>query len=141
MTGGHHLRVSQSKSAIHSNGLKKRVRASRVSCAALRCLAQTLAAARRQRNHSGVAPRLRVCGPHVLTALCLLHPQSDGMPGMDGSMGHAGAVGYGGYGGAPAMPHAVPGAYGMPGAGGHYGYPQVRALLRCCCLRIAAGRG
>lgn len=23
-TGGHHLRVSQSKSAIHSNGLKKR---------------------------------------------------------------------------------------------------------------------
>ena len=27
VTGGHHLRVSQSKSAIHSNGLKKRVRA------------------------------------------------------------------------------------------------------------------
>jgi hypothetical protein len=26
VTGGHHLRVSQSKSAIHSNGLKKRVR-------------------------------------------------------------------------------------------------------------------
>ena len=27
VTGGHHLRVSQSKSAIHSNGLKKRARA------------------------------------------------------------------------------------------------------------------
>ena len=48
---------------------------------------------------------------------------------MDGSIGHGGTVGYGGYGGAPAMPHAVPGAYGMPGAAGHYGYPQVRALL------------
>ena len=68
VTGGHHLRVSQSKSAIHSNGLKKRVRASRVSCAAVRCLARTLAAARRQCNCCGVAPRLQAPAPHVLTA-------------------------------------------------------------------------
>lgn len=52
VTGGHHLRVSQSKSAIHSNGLKKRVRAPRQPQQAPMHGAHDLAAPRSQRSRT-----------------------------------------------------------------------------------------
>ena len=52
VTGGHHLRVSQSKSAIHSNGLKKRVRAPCCATPAPTHGTHDLAAPRRLRSRN-----------------------------------------------------------------------------------------
>ncbi len=153
VTGGHHLRVSQSKSAIHSNGLKKRARAR----AAPRPRAQPLqpapaaprGRARAARRPAAATPALQpVESDSSPTRRPRVRAQTDGPPGMDaGAAGMMGMHAYGG--GAPPMAHAmpVPGPYGMPGAASPYGQqyapqypPQYSQQARGCRGRARIAR-
>jgi hypothetical protein len=111
-TGGHHLRVSQSKSAIHSNGLEhaRRYQAQAAATQTFGTVQNTNAAAVASAAAAAAAHTASLQGQQQAGAAAGGYPGMPGVPGMPGH--HPGAA-------APS-PYGYPG-YPMPGA--PYGYP------------------